>query len=68
VLHQFVVVGAYDVIGRKLVERFGPVVTHCEFSIAVRDESDRDRLAQLVRSIRAASTDAARASLAGARS
>jgi probable F420-dependent oxidoreductase len=68
VLRQFVVVGTYDVIGRKLLERFGPVVTHCEFSIAVRNERDRERLAELVRTIRPASADAARASLAGSRS
>jgi alkanesulfonate monooxygenase SsuD/methylene tetrahydromethanopterin reductase-like flavin-dependent oxidoreductase (luciferase family) len=68
VLREFVVVGTYDVIGRKLLERFGPVVTHCEFSIAVRNERDRERLAELVRTIRPASADAARASLAGSRS
>jgi probable F420-dependent oxidoreductase len=65
VLHEFVVVGTYDEIGRKLVERFGPVVTHCEFSIAVRNESDRERLAELVRTIHAASAAGARSTLAG---
>jgi hypothetical protein len=59
------VVLAHATIGRQLVERFGAVVTHCEFSIAVRNESDRERLAELVRSIHAASADAARAILAG---
>jgi len=67
VLHQFVVVGTYDTVGRRLVERFAAVVTHCEFSIAVRSESDRERLAELVREIRSASSDAARARLVEAR-
>ena len=58
VLHQFVVVGTYATIGRQLVERFGAVVTHCEFSMAVRNESDRERLAELVRVIRSASAGA----------
>jgi len=66
VLHQFVIVGTYDKIGRKLLERFGPVVTQCEFSIAVRNETDRQTLASLVRDIRAASTDQARATIVGA--
>lgn len=66
VLHQFVVVGTYDTIGRQLVERFGDVITQCEFSIAVRNESDRERLAELVRDVRSASSDAARARLVGA--
>jgi hypothetical protein len=34
--------------------QFGAVVTHCEFSIAVRSESDRERLAELVRDIHSA--------------
>jgi alkanesulfonate monooxygenase SsuD/methylene tetrahydromethanopterin reductase-like flavin-dependent oxidoreductase (luciferase family) len=68
VLHQFVVVGTYDSIGRRLVERFGAVVTHCEFSIAVRNEGDRERLAELVRDVRSASSEDARARLVGARS
>jgi hypothetical protein len=67
VLHQFVVVGTYDTIGRQLVERFGGIVTHCEFSIAVRNENDRERLAELVRDVRSASSAAARERLAGAR-
>ena len=68
VLHEFVVVGTYDTIGHRLVERFGAVVTHCEFSIAVRNEGDRERLAELVRHIRSASSDAARARLVRPRS
>jgi len=53
VLHQFVVVGTHRDIGRKLVERYGSVVTHCEFSIAVASEADREALASLVAEIQA---------------
>jgi probable F420-dependent oxidoreductase len=52
VLHRFVVVGTYDTIGKQLVERYGRAVTHCEFSIAVANEADRETLAGLVRAIR----------------
>jgi probable F420-dependent oxidoreductase len=47
VLHTYVTVGTYDQIADKLVERYGKVITHCEFSIAVRDEADRERLRSL---------------------
>ncbi len=53
VLHQFVVVGTYAEIGRKLVARYGSVVTHCEFSIAVASEGDREALAAMVTEIHA---------------
>jgi len=53
ILHQFVVVGTYREIGRKLLERYGSVVTHCEFSIAVASEADRETLAALVGEIHA---------------
>ena len=53
VLHRFVTIGTYDEIGRKLVERYGSVVSHCEFSIAVRDDADRETLARLVSEVRA---------------
>ncbi len=51
VLDLFVTVGTYDEIGDKLVDRFGDVVTDIEFSIAVRDEQDRETLAGLARRI-----------------
>jgi probable F420-dependent oxidoreductase len=64
ILEQFAVIGTYDTIGRRLQERFGDVVTNCEFSIAVRDDADRDTLAKLVSELQAGSTAAARAALA----
>ena len=38
VLHTFVTVGTYEEIVRKLSDRYGKVVTHCEFSIPVKDD------------------------------
>jgi probable F420-dependent oxidoreductase len=64
-LHRFVVVGTFDQIGRRLVDRYGSVVTHCEFSIAVHTEADREVLADLARTIQAAGSESARATLAG---
>jgi probable F420-dependent oxidoreductase len=54
VLHTYVTVGTYDQIARNLIERYGRVVTHCEFSIAVRDPADKMRLRDLARAIQAA--------------
>lgn len=63
ILDQFAVIGTYDKIGKKLVERFGKVVTNSEFSIPVRNDMERDALAQLVRDIKADSEDAVRAKI-----
>ena len=65
ILNQFAVIGTYDEIGRKLVDRFGRVVTNSEFSIPVRNEIERAALAQLVKDIKADSGDAARAAILG---
>jgi probable F420-dependent oxidoreductase len=65
VLNQFAVIGTYDQIGKKLIERFGKVVTNSEFSIPVRNEAERETLAQLVKDIHSYSTDAVRAAIIG---
>ena len=53
VLHTFVTVGTHDEIADRLHDRFGDVVTHCEFSVAVADESDRAALAAMVAGLHA---------------
>lgn len=63
VLHQFVTIGTYDVIGDRLVERYGDVVTDIEFSIAVRDDDDRGRLADIARQVQAVPDERFRANL-----
>jgi probable F420-dependent oxidoreductase len=65
-LDLFAVIGTYDEIGAKLTERFRPVVTDVEFSIAVRDEHDRARLGQLARDIQSDSETDARRAIVGA--
>jgi len=52
-LNLYATVGLYDEIGRKLLERYGAVATHAEFSIPVGDDADRDRLAGLIRDLKA---------------
>ena len=54
VLHTYVTVGTYDQIAGKLTARYGKAVTHCEFSIAVKDQADKDRLRALAKAIQAA--------------
>jgi probable F420-dependent oxidoreductase len=65
VLHTFVTVGTYDEIGARLHERFGHVVTHCEFSIAVAGDEDRAALAAMVADLQGRDDAAARAAIAG---
>jgi probable F420-dependent oxidoreductase len=65
VLHTFVTIGTYDQIGRRLHERFGAVVTHCEFSVAVGDDADRAALAAMVRDLHGQDETAARAAITG---
>src|SRR5262245_12957283 len=65
ILHTFVTVGTYDQIARKLLDRYGSVVTHCEFSIPVNSESERDRLRDLAKTIQGQSVDPARKAIAG---
>ena len=53
ILNTFVTIGTYDKIGRQLCERYGKVVTHCEFSIAVKNDTDREILRGLAKDIQA---------------
>jgi hypothetical protein len=59
------VFGTYDVIGRKLKERFGDVVTNCEFSIPVRSEEEKEIMRALVKDLHADGRDRARAAILG---
>lgn len=49
ILGIFAVIGTHDEIGERLSKRFGDVVTNCEFSIAVKSDADREKLARIVR-------------------
>jgi probable F420-dependent oxidoreductase len=60
VLDRFAVIGTHDEIAKKLLQRFGGIVTACEFSIAVKSPADRERLAQIVRDVQADSLDVVR--------
>jgi len=65
VLHTFVTIGTHDEIGDHLLERYGDVVSDIEFSIAVRDDTDRQVLADLARQLRAHDESDFRATLTG---
>ena len=66
VLHTFVTIGTYDQIAAKLTDRYGKVVTHCEFSIAVKTDADKERLRDLARTIQSQSLDPVRKTILGA--
>jgi alkanesulfonate monooxygenase SsuD/methylene tetrahydromethanopterin reductase-like flavin-dependent oxidoreductase (luciferase family) len=53
VMHTYVTVGTYDQIAQKLTARYGKVVTHCEFSIPVKDNADKERLRVIAKAIQA---------------
>src|SRR6516162_8181440 len=65
VLHTFVTIATYDTIGRKLCDRYGGVVTNCEFSIAVKNDADRERLRQLAGDIQSEGVERARRTILG---
>jgi len=65
VLHTFVTIATYDTIGRKLCDRYGGVVTNCEFSIAVKSDADRERLRQLASDIQSEGVARARRTILG---
>jgi probable F420-dependent oxidoreductase len=56
VLHTFVTVGTYEAIARKLGDRYGKVVTHCEFSIPVTNAADKERLRELAKTLQGVTT------------
>ena len=65
VLHTFVTIGTYDQIGASSPTG-SAVVTHCEFSIAVKTDADKERLRDLARTIQSQSLDPVRKTILGA--
>jgi probable F420-dependent oxidoreductase len=65
ILNTFAVIGTHDEIADRLLQRFGDVVTNCEFSIAVKGPADKAQLAQIVREVQAHPLDAVRQRLCG---
>ncbi|MER5674647.1 TIGR03617 family F420-dependent LLM class oxidoreductase [Pseudonocardia alni] len=65
VLDRFAVIGTHDEIGARLLDRFGDLVTDCEFSIAVHDDTDRATLAGLAATLRAHDDGAGRREIIG---
>jgi len=50
-LEQFAVIGTHQAIGQKLLDRWGDLATHVEFSIAVESEEDRADLVHIARTV-----------------
>jgi len=66
VLEQFVVIGRYEEIARKLDERFGHLATHIEFSIPVNSPADGEILKAMAREIQSQDVGRARRTLIAA--
>lgn len=65
ILDQFAVIGTYDVIGERLLDRFRSVVTDTEFSIAVNSEEDEQTLTELAATIQGDDGSDARRTILG---
>jgi probable F420-dependent oxidoreductase len=65
ILHTFAVIGTYDEVADKLLDRFGSVVTSIEFSIAVKNDADRQTLTAMARRIQSADPLPAQAAILG---
>ena len=57
ILDLYAVIGTHDEIAERLCQRFGGIITNCEFSIAVKTDADKaaarpDRRARACRSAR----------------
>jgi alkanesulfonate monooxygenase SsuD/methylene tetrahydromethanopterin reductase-like flavin-dependent oxidoreductase (luciferase family) len=65
ILETFVTVGTYDTIAGKLSDRYGGVVTHCEFSVPVKTAADKERLRELAKTIQAESPEKVRRAIVG---
>ncbi len=50
-LHTYVTVGTWDVIGERINERFGDVVTSIEFSIAPRNAEEGEFMTSLIKQL-----------------
>jgi alkanesulfonate monooxygenase SsuD/methylene tetrahydromethanopterin reductase-like flavin-dependent oxidoreductase (luciferase family) len=53
ILHTYATVGIWDEIAERLHARYGRIVTHAEFSIAVGSEADKARLMKMVERLHA---------------
>jgi probable F420-dependent oxidoreductase len=65
VLERFVVIGTYDTIGQKLIQRFGHIVTNCEFSIPVRTSAEKECMKALAKEIQSFATTQAEQRIRG---
>lgn len=66
VLDHFAVIGTYETMAKRLLDRFGDTVTDVEFSIPARSPAEREVLQDLVTQLRTHSQTAARSAIAGA--
>ena len=60
ILGLYAVIGTHDEIAERLCARFGGIITNYEFSIAVKSEADKTKLARIVERVHADPLDAVR--------
>jgi alkanesulfonate monooxygenase SsuD/methylene tetrahydromethanopterin reductase-like flavin-dependent oxidoreductase (luciferase family) len=66
ILNLYAVIGTHDEIAERLCQRFGGIITDCEFSIAVKNDADKERLARIVKHVHADPLDTVRQRLSAA--
>lgn len=52
VMHTYATIGTYDEIGSRLIERYGGLVTDCEFSIPCNTDSEKATMRGLLEQLR----------------
>ena len=66
ILEKFVVIGTFDTIGQKLLDRFGDTVTNSEFSIPVRNNVEKEKLKEIIATLQSNSMTLAKSNIQGA--
>ena len=53
-IETFATVGTYDQIADRIKQRYGGLITHIEFGIQVRNDTDRGRLKEMIQDLQQA--------------
>jgi len=53
-IETFATIGTYDQIADRIKQRFGGLITHIEFGIQVRNDTDRGRLKEMIQDLQQA--------------
>lgn len=55
-IETFAAVGTYEQIAARIKQRYGGLITHVEFGIPVRNDTEREQLRGIMQDLRRAAT------------